>query len=113
MWSNAPLASPSTFSDAELEAAGATLAGHTDWRLPTRSEFAGLIETACADPAINTTRFTPGAKRSFWTAEPGGGNTAWSFDLTFGNDTLETRSTRKGVYLVRSVQIGLFANGFE
>lgn len=55
---------------ADLNAQGG-FAGFTDWRVPNVKELVSLVETACADPAINTVVFpdTP-ASEAFFSASP-------------------------------------------
>lgn len=53
------------WSEALTAADTATLAGHTDWRLPNINELQSLVETGCFSPSINSTLF-PGTQRTFY-----------------------------------------------
>ena len=41
---------------------------HTDWRLPTLKELAGLVELSCSHPAINLQLFPNSASNHYWSA---------------------------------------------
>jgi hypothetical protein len=51
-------------------AAGLRLLGHEDWRLPTRTELAGLVDDTRRDPAIDTALFPRVKARWHWTSTP-------------------------------------------
>jgi len=113
MWSQTLQGSASTHAQALTLADASTLAGHTDWRLPTRAELVGIVETGCARPALNTTRFTAGATSVVWSSSPGPAGTFWFVDFTYGSDAVESAGTTKAIRLVRSASGQIFADGFE
>lgn len=113
MWTKGPLAIGRLAQAAAQTAAdNSTFAGYTDWRLPTRSELSGIVETACSNPAINTTMLTLGSTSTFWTSEVAG-QAAFSVDFTHGISQTESNGLPKAIRLVRSAAIGIFADGFE
>jgi hypothetical protein len=113
MWSQALLGSASTQVGAVAAAEASTLAGHADWRLPTRAELVGLVETGCARPALNTSRFTAGSASVVWSSTAGPGTTVWFVDFTYGSDAIDPPGVLKGVRLVRSATGAIFSDGFE
>jgi hypothetical protein len=113
MWSQAVQGAAVTHAGALSLAEASTLGSFTDWRLPTRAELVGLVESACVDPAFNTSRFNDGGLRVIWSASAGPGATFWFVDFTYGSDAVEPAGARKGVRLVRNADGGIFANGFE
>lgn len=46
-----------TWDDAKLHCETLNLAGHTDWRLPTRIELLSIVDYEATGPAINATAF--------------------------------------------------------
>lgn len=98
---------------AQALADASTLAGHGDWRLPTRKELLAIVESGCARPALNTSRFTAGSISVVWSSSAGPGPNFWFVDFTYGGDGIEHRDTPKGVRLVRSIAGTLFRDGFE
>ncbi len=71
-------------------------AGRSDWRLPTRAEFATLVQNGtaapgfvfgqcyCEAPACNQDNFL-----TYWTADIADQDAAWAFTLTKGTESLE------------------------
>jgi Protein of unknown function (DUF1566) len=66
--------------------------GQSDWRVPNKNELESLVESACYDPAINSSRFPakpsvlywPGAP--YWTSSPAYADhlMAWFVDFKEG-----------------------------
>ena len=56
------------------------LLGHADWRLPTRSELAALVDATRHEPAIDTALFPRVKSRWHWTSTP----CAWSSASAWG-----------------------------
>lgn len=95
-----------TWSAALNHAAGSTLAGQSDWRLPNIKELASIVEIACYNPSINTTYFPNTPSSRFWSASPTAnysGN-AWVVSFVYGWDSSNLRSKDEYVRLVRGGQ---------
>jgi len=86
MWSNTLGDSRLSHADAEKACTALQLAGHADWRLPTRQELQTILDLTRHDPAIDTSLF-PGTKaEAYWSgcrlaADPG---FAWIVNFLHG-----------------------------
>ncbi|MHC1655462.1 DUF1566 domain-containing protein [Stenotrophomonas riyadhensis] len=65
---------PMSQADCEKACGELRLLGHDDWRLPTRSELAALIDDTRHEPAIDSSLFPGVLSRWHWTSTP----CAWS-----------------------------------
>ncbi len=54
----------------ELNGQKGGYAGFRNWRLPTLEELAGLVESKCYEPAINSTIFPNTPNTGFWSSTP-------------------------------------------
>lgn len=82
-------------------------AGFTDWRLPSRNELYSIVETGCASPAINVTRFplTP-ASGLFWTSTHAGDqapDSVWAIRFSTATSQLTAKDATALVRLVRNI----------
>ncbi len=85
---------------------GLTLAGQSDWRVPSRIELVSLYDSTRVSPAFNAAflqpaAYSPGVEESDWTSTLAVGNpsTAWTGALYWENlgtitDTMATAYTR-------------------
>lgn len=55
-----------SWPDADQYCKDLTLAGHDDWRLPTRLELVSIVDFAAFDPAIDATAFPNTPAFGFW-----------------------------------------------
>ena len=87
MWQQAVPTGTCTWEQAKAYCQTLTLAGHGDWRLPSRIELVSIVDFGRSSPAINTTYFpsTP-SSNWFWTSSPMAGSLfgAWSVNACWG-----------------------------
>ncbi|AOY63429.1 DUF1566 domain-containing protein [Xanthomonas citri pv. glycines] len=62
------------------------LLGFSDWRLPTRTELAGLVDDCQHEPAIDTDAFPRVKSRWHWTSTPAAWSSAsaWFVSFSYG-----------------------------
>jgi hypothetical protein len=116
VWQEPTPSNTHTWEEARCYCAGLTLAGHQDWRLPTRIELISLLDETIPPPGpnINKAAFpsTVGGARSddemgdgYWTStlKAGDASSAWKvhFDYFYGNDTYEDVTAGERVRCVR------------
>jgi hypothetical protein len=93
------------WGQALAQANASTHAGFNDWRLPNRAELRSLVETGCADPAINTVVFPATATTEYWSSTtytlPPGGLTV---DFRLGAIFYQSKTAVLQVRLVRGGQ---------
>jgi hypothetical protein len=69
-WQRLPPATAFMQSDAATYCAGLDLAGHRDWRLPTRIELISILDLRQSSPAIDGDAFPNTDRAYFWTSTP-------------------------------------------
>ncbi len=68
-WADGTCSGPaSTLSWQAAQTQRSTLAGHTDWRVPTQDELLTLVDYTQPNRAINTTVFPDTPGKAFWSA---------------------------------------------
>ena len=101
----------STNSMSYLQAVNASaLCGFTDWRLPTKEELQGIVEST-QSPAIDTAWFPNTQTRGYWAASPYviDSNGAWSVNFNEGSVFSVSRNGDLHVRLVRGTPYSLVA----
>jgi hypothetical protein len=71
-------------ADAATYCAGLDLAGHHDWRLPTRIELISILDLRQSSPGIDGDAFPNTARTFFWTSTPVASSSmmAWVIDFS-------------------------------
>ncbi len=78
------------------------LAGHEDWRLPTRNELKSIVETCREAPAINTSIFPDTPQTGFWSSTSADErDSAWFVGFYKGLDYPYRKETGYRVRVVR------------
>ena len=88
MWSKATNTSKCVdHKTAEGTCAALDLAGHTDWRLPTRTELLTLVDDTRHQPAIDTDAFPDTKSDWYWTSTitAWASSCAWVVDFSYGS----------------------------
>ncbi len=93
-----------TFQDAGRQCAELRLAGHSDWRLPSRIELVSLLDTTRIEPSIDVQAFPNTPNDWFWTSSSAANDptAAWYVYFYFGYPKTDDRSNKFSVRCVRS-----------
>ncbi|WP_299982112.1 DUF1566 domain-containing protein [Desulfobacula sp.] len=82
------------------------LAGHSDWRLPNRSELKSLFDSIYDNPSINKTVFPDAMSSGYWSSDAYADNTDYAWAVYFGdgdNYAIDKHNSRD-MRAVRSVK---------
>jgi hypothetical protein len=93
-----------TFKDAQRQCDGLILAGHRDWRLPSRIELVSLLDTTRIQPSIDMVAFPSTPIDWFWTSSLAADNptAAWYVYFYFGYPKTDDVTNSFSVRCVRS-----------
>ena len=69
-WQREESPTPLDWWDARDYCAGLDLAGHEDWRLPSRVELVSLLDYGALDPTIDLDAFPTASSELYWSASP-------------------------------------------
>ena len=96
-----------TWEAALTYAAGLTLAGYDDWRLPTPKELQSIVEYSHYNPAINTTLFTGTVSTHYRTSTTSSdyGASAWCAYFDSGGSASNNKTNAFPVRAVRGGQV--------
>ena len=79
--------------------------GDNAWRLPTKDELDGIVESDCKKPAINEDVFPDTALMAYWTSTPSGPSYAWRVNFRWGisKRRFDPHATSAALVKVRSM----------
>jgi hypothetical protein len=85
IWQRDTPDNPMTWAQALSYCETSTLAGYTDWRLPTRKELRSLVDYSRYYPAINTTYFPDTVSSVYWSSTTDASTTDGAWGVYFGS----------------------------
>jgi hypothetical protein len=93
-----------SFQGAHRQCDQLTLAGHDDWRLPSRIELVSILDMTRTQPSIDTTAFPGTPSDWFWTSSVAADNpsAAWYVYFYFGYPRTDDMSNRFSARCVRT-----------
>ncbi len=103
VWQRVVPSASSTYADATLYCDRLTLAGSTDWRLPTLIELLSIVDYSLSNPAINRTAFPSTPSQTFWSSSRFAGNNGNGWVVAFPNGN-SSPNDLLDVYRVRCVR---------
>jgi hypothetical protein len=83
MWQQAVSATTYTWAQAIAHCPTLTLAGHSDWRLPSVIELASIVDLGQSDPSINGTYFPSTPANVFGSSSPWAGSPSYAWGVYF------------------------------
>lgn len=101
MWQRDVHGSTYTWLDALSYCETLSLAGRSDWRLPTRKELHTIVDVSRHSPAIDATAFPGTPSEGFWSSTPLGGQLAWTVYFTTGQPSWTSTGNTYRVRCVR------------
>ncbi len=105
MWQQDTPDNTMTWEQALSYCENSTLAGYTDWRLPTKKELRRLVDYSRYNPAINITYFPDTVSSYYWSSTTNANYTynAWGVDFYNG---LANYPIKHSSWYVRAVRVG-------
>ena len=94
------------FDDAQRECSRLKVAGHEDWRLPSRIELVSLLDMSRTQPSINLGAFPGAPSEWFWTSSVAEGqpSAAWYVYFYAGYPKTDEKGNRFSVRCVRDAE---------
>jgi hypothetical protein len=79
MWQQAVPTGTYTWAQAVAYCPTLTIAGHSDWRMPSQIELESIVDFGQSNPSINGTYFPSTPSNYFWSSSPlaGSSSSAW------------------------------------
>lgn len=106
MWQQGEAGTQKTWKEAIDYCKALGLAGHNDWRLPTRNELESIVDTRYHDPCIDRTKF-PGAMSSgYWSSNTNAINPDYAWNIYFSDCSVCNGYKLNKFYYVRAIRGG-------
>lgn len=83
MWQQAVPATTYDWADAVAYCPTLTLAGHSDWRLPSMIELVSIVDYGQYKPSIDPTYFPSTPSEPFWSSSPFAGSSGYAWNVDF------------------------------
>lgn len=106
MWQQDTPDSSMTWQGALAYCEGLTLAGYTDWRLPTNKELLSLVDYSQSVPAINAAYFPDTQHSYYYSSTTWGGLPRYAWWVDFFDGTHGVGHSKESRFFVRSVRDG-------
>ena len=106
MWQQTGATSKKKWKDALSYCKNLSLAGYTDWRLPTIEELRSLVDHSHQKPSINTTYFPNAISSFYWSSTTYADYTshAWGVYFSYGSGYFNYKNSDYDVRAVRGGQ---------
>jgi hypothetical protein len=106
MWERSPPEKFLTFEDAQRKCDDLTLAGHDDWRLPSRIELVSILDLTHIQPSIDSAIFPNTQNDWYWTSSVAAANpaAAWYVYFYFGYPKTDGKTNQFSVRCVRGTR---------
>lgn len=85
MWERNPGSSTFNQSDAVAHCAALTVAGFSDWRLPTVLELVSIVDFTVTSPSINSAAFPATSQNYYWSVTPYAPDPGYTWVIRFIN----------------------------
>ncbi len=104
IWQQAVPASTYTWEQAKAYCPTLTLAGHSDWRLPSRIELVSIMDFGQGHPKVDTTYFPSTPSNYFWSSSPLAGSSSYAWRVGFSGGYTDPNNDVSNTYNVRCVR---------
>jgi hypothetical protein len=102
MWQKAVSTGTYAWADAIAYCSTLAVAGHSDWRLPSRIELQSIVDFGVRSPAINSTYFPSTPSTLFWSSTPSlVASNAWGISFAGGDPNIDDTSISYPIRCVR------------